>query len=386
VFGPILSSDLTFESDDDTPPLVVDFIRSQYEGVAPSLREQLLRSLDFGARSLEQSYTPVNFQGRPLVGIKRFKPLRPENTQVLVDPDTGDYAGLRNGAVDLLPEETLHFAYDMEDDDYYGRARLENVRERAWWPHYCLEKRLGQLAQKVSQIIPIVKGPLSSREKDTEGNEISGYDAGMALLNALITGDGVMVENMASSIDDVIGNPELAKMAKWDVEPYDTGQSATGISGIIEGLRYYDSLKLRGMLRPERTATEGQHGTKAEVAEQADVGLAEGDSLHRRMLQVINWHSVNRLLLWNFGERMVGKVRLVGSPLIDEKKAIFRWIWTTLLANPAVLDLVVANLDLDAIAETLGVPLIASVNVPENSLVTPPVNPALADNVIAAAA
>lgn len=386
VFGPILSSELSFEADEDVDPDVTDFVRSQYEGVAPSLREQALRSLDFGARSFEQAYKPVRFKGRTLVGLKNFKTLRPENTQVLIDPDTGEYAGLRNGKVELLPEETLHIPYDMEDDDYYGRARLENIRERAWWPHFCLEKRLGQLAQKVSTIIPIVKGPLSTREKDTNGNEISGYDAGLALLNALIYGDGVMVENMASAMDDIIGNPELAKLSKWDVEPYDTGQSATGISGLIEGLRYYDSLKLRGMLRPERTATEGQHGTKAEVAEQADVGLAEGDALQRRILQYINWHSVNRLLEWNFGREMMGKVRIVGSPLIDEKKAIFRWIWTTLLANPAVLDLVVANLDLDAIADVLGVPLIASVNVPEATRITPPVDPAAENAVIAAAA
>lgn len=393
VFGPILSSELSFESDQDVPTDVVDFIRSQYEGVAPSLREQSLRALDFGARSFEQAYKPVTFRGRTLIGIKNFKPLRPENTEVLIDRDSGDYAGLRNGDVELLPEETLHIPYDMEDDDYYGRSRYENIRERAWWPHVCLERRLGQLAQKISTIIPIVKGPLSSREKIVQSDgsevEISGYDAGMALLNSLIYGDGVMVENMASAIDDIVGNPDLAKLTKWDVTPYDTGQSASGISGLIEGLRYYDSLKLRGMLRPERTATEGQHGTKAEVAEQADVGLAEGDGLQRRLLQLINKHSVNRLLEWNFGSAMVGKVRLVGSPLIDEKRAIFKWIWTTLLANPAVLDLVVANLDLDAIADVLGIPLISSVNVPQGTVInpaggtgtgltTPPVDPSLA--------
>jgi hypothetical protein len=277
----------------------------------------------------------------------------------------------------------------MEDDDYYGRSRYENVRERAWWPHLCLERRLGQLAQKISNIIPIVKGPLSTREirveADGQKTEISGYDAGLALLNALIMGDGVMVENMASAIDDVIGNPELAKMSKWDVEPYDTGQSASAISGMVEGLRYYDSLKMRGMLRPERTATEGQHGTKAEVAEQADVGLAEGMQQHLMMWQYVNWHSVNRLLLWNFGQQQVGKVRLVPAPLIDEKMAIFKFVWTTLLANPAVLDLVVANLDLDAIAEKLGIPIIAPLNVDPTklaSLTTPPVDPTLPqDNV-----
>lgn len=369
VFGPILASEWSYEPRDRSVPReVVAFVRDLYDPIAVSLKTQMLRGLDFGSRSFEQVYGVVDRGGRSLITVRKFKPLRPEHTRVLVDDETGAYAGLANGDVELLPEETLHFAYDMEDDDFYGRSRLENVRERAWWPHVCLERRLGQLAQKVSQIIPVVKGPLGARETDADGNVISGYDAGQAVLNALVYGDGVLVENLAAALDDVIGNADLAKLSKWDIDSFDTGQSATGIGGIIEGLRYYDQLKMRGMLRPERTATEGQHGTKAEVAEQADVGLAEGELLHKSIVQLVNWHSVNRLLVWNFGPQFEDAVRIVPTPLIDEKRAVFRWLFQTLLANPAVLDLIVARLNLDAIADNLGVPTMGPLNVEEDDV------------------
>jgi hypothetical protein len=377
IFGPILASPWKYQPrNKDVPSEIVDFIRSQYEPIEASLKTQLLRSLDFGSRSFEQVFTAVDDQntGRTLIGIKKFKPLRPENTQVIIE-ETGEYAGLMNGDVELLPEETLHFAYDMEDDDYYGRSRLENVRERAWWPHMCLERRLGQLAQKVSQIIPVVKGPLSQPARDGDGKEISGYDAGQIVLNALVYGDGVLVENLMAAVDDIIGNPGLEKISKWDIESFDTGQSASGIDGLINALRYYDSLKMRGMLRPERTATEGQHGTKAEVAEQADVGLAEGEQLHLLMAQAVNWHSVNRLLVWNFGQQWENAVSIVPTPLIDEKIAVFRWLFQALVANPAVLDLVVANLDMDAVADGLGIPVLAPLNVAASDFVDPTTQP-----------
>lgn len=381
IFGPILASPWNYQATrPDVPLEMVDFVRRQYDPLAVALKTQLLRSIDFGCRSFEQVYEYIDdpVLRRTVVGIDRFKPLRPEVTRVVVD-ENGRYNGLLNGDVDLLPEETLHFAYDMEDDDYYGRSRLENVRERAWWPHYCIERRLGQLAQKISQIIPVVKGPLSQSDKGPDGTTITGFEAGQIVLDALVNGDGVLVENLIASVDDILANVGAEKASKWDIDSFDTGQSASGVPGFIEALRYYDSLKMRGLLRPERTATEGQHGTKSEVAEQADVGLAEGEQFHLLMTQAVNWHSVNRLLEWNFGEQWVNAVAIVPTPLIDEKKAVFRWLFQTLLTNPAVLDLVVANLDLDAVADGLGVPVLAPLNVGADDL--PPTTPPVPTNV-----
>lgn len=357
VHGPILASNWSFvKAAEDVPDEWRDFVREVYDPMQASLKSQLLYALDYGCRSFEQVYGVRAFGGRERVVLAKAKPLRPDNTEVLVDRGTGAYAGLRNGDVDLLPEETLHFAYDNEDDDWYGRSRLENVRDEAWWPHKYFVQTAAKLGRKVSNIMPVVKGPISAEEFDKDGRLVTGYDVGMTILNALVQGDGVMVENLAAAVNDLVGNPELAKQSKWNIDSYDTGSSATAVPGLIEILRYYDALKMRGMLRPERTATEGQHGTKAEAGEHAQVGLAEGQQLHLLICQLVSWHSADRLLVWNFGERARGQVFIEPAPLIDEKRAIFRWLFEALLANPAIIDVLASRLDIDAMADQLGVP------------------------------
>lgn len=366
VMGPMIASRWQSEgAEDDTPQEWVDFIAQVFVGrqsVEPTLKPQILRSMDFGSRSFELVPDLIDFNGRQLIGIKKLKPLRPELTRVLTEKRTGDYAGLKNGKATLAPEETLHVTYDLEDDDYYGRPRLETVRQSAWWPGVYYANAAGRLGRKISNIIPIVHGPLSARDYDEDGNEIRGYDNAQTILDALTYGDGVMVESLLAGIDDLRATPELAKATPWVVESFDTGTSATGLPAMEVLIRLYDSKKMRGMLVPERTALEGQHGTKSEVAEQADVGLAKAESDHAELLRYVNQHLVDRLLVWNFGEKARGQVMLTATPLIDEKKAIFRWVWEALLANPGILDLLAAKLDIAAMAEGLEIPTLDDLN------------------------
>jgi hypothetical protein len=374
VFGPILGSPWrVVPLHPDVPVEWVDFAREVYQPLESQLKSQLLRSLDFGCRSFEQIYDVRQIGGLLRIVAKKFKPLRPDITRPLVDRDTGAYAGLRNGGVSLSPEQTLHYAYDLEDDDWYGRSRMENVRENAWWPWVCHQHTAHRLGRKVSSIIPIVKGPISAKETDADGKEVDGYSAAMLILNALAQGDGVIMENLISGIDDVLNSAvtDLSKASRWYIDFYDDGQSSSAISPVLDTLRYYDALKLRGWLRPERTATEGQHGTKSEVAEQADVGLAEGEQLHLDVVNVVNWHSVDRLLAWNFGDKARGKVRIEPTPLIDEKRAVYKFIFTALLANPGIIDLLASKLDLDAMAESLGIPTTDDINADTGGLNDP---------------
>jgi hypothetical protein len=297
-----------------------------------------------------------------MIGIDKFKPLRPERTQVMVDRDSGEYAGLRNGKVDLLPEQTLHVTYDLEDDDWYGRSRLENIRTSAWWPWLYLLETATRLGRKVSNIIPIVSGPLGATDVDEAGNTIRGTDVAQLILDALTYGDGVMVESLMGAVEDLRAVPELVGRSPWDVKAFDTGSSSSAIGGIEAMMRYFDSLKMRGMLRPERAAIEGQFGTKAEAETHADVGLIEGDKMHGELLEFLNRHSVDRLVEWNFGPEWVGSVYVAATPLADEVKQLYRWLWEKLMEAPGTLDLIASNLNLDAIAERLEVPVTGPMN------------------------
>ena len=59
----------------------------------------------------------------------------------------------------------------------------------------------------------------------------------------------------------------------WKIELLSEGGSLQ--AGFTGRLEYLDKLKVRGILTPERTVLEGQHGTLAEAEAHADVALTQ---------------------------------------------------------------------------------------------------------------
>ena len=80
--------------------------------------------------------------------------------------------------------------------------------------------------------------------------------------------------------------------------------------GFVDRLRYLDSLKVRGMLLPERAILEGQHGTLAESQSQGDLALLQAELVHHHLTREINRQAVDPVLEANWGPAYRGKVRL----------------------------------------------------------------------------
>jgi hypothetical protein len=124
----------------------------------------------------------------------------------------------------------------------------------------------------------------------------------------------------------------------------------------VERLRYLDSLLVRAVILPERAVLEGQFGTKAEAGVHADFALTCREIEHRYVTRLINWHVVDQLLALNWGDQMRSKVRLVASPLVDDKKAWLKTLFTAALANPTGFVEVFNEIDLDALLDQTGTP------------------------------
>jgi hypothetical protein len=128
------------------------------------------------------------------------------------------------------------------------------------------------------------------------------------------------------------------------------------MGGFIDKLRYLDSCMMRGWLLPERTALEGQFGTKAEAGIHGDVGLTGSDLLHKDMVRCLNWHVVDRLLALNYGEDARGTVWIEPGPLVDEDMAFFRELFQQILTNPAFAAAIIKAMDVDSIIDRIDVP------------------------------
>ena len=140
----------------------------------------------------------------------------------------------------------------------------------------------------------------------------------------------------------------------WKVELLSEGGSLQ--AGFTGRLEYLDKLKVRGILSPERTVLEGQHGTLADAEAHADVALTQADLTHQYVVDCLNLQVVDRLLVLNFGEDTRGAVRVVPAPIVDAKRSFYRDLYKTLLANPNFQAHELSALDLDALKDTLGLP------------------------------
>jgi len=354
-FAPIKSSNYAIRADDDVDEGVKEFIEKQVDGFWPQLIENVLYSLDFGFQSFEKVWKISVFDGSLRYVYQKIKPLTPDNIMINVDQKYGTFRGIKQNEVTLGPEKCFHYIYDGEPGNYYGRSRHENIREHAWFPWIEMSKQELRYASKVAGVLPLVKYPVGE-SRDITGSEKSNFDIATAILDSLGRGKGiVMPQEIVSWAQDLARqgiDPE--QFAAWKIsflEPKGThGRS------FIDMMRHRESLMLRGWIIPERAATEGQYGTKAEASTHGDLVLTMSDLVLQDILRNINWYLINPLLIYNFGINMENKVWMEKAGLDHSVLAFFRDLISKVLSAPSNIDLFQQWLDVDAMVEMAGLP------------------------------
>lgn len=349
VTAPILAGSWSYEAADEAADEQVEFIRQNADPRREFLLAAALRSLDYGWAAFEKVF---EVEGGRLV-LRRIKPLLHDITEVLIDQATGRFAGLlQRGRVVIPLEKSLLFTHNQEADDYYGKPRLENCRA-SWQSWQQADEAAGRYDRKVAGVIPVVHYPTHPAViRDRDGRERPVHEVALELVNSICAGKGLAVPNEVPLADDRDGvGPERRR---WIVELLEDKGSRQ--PGFIERLRYLDSLKMRGYLRPERIALEGQHGTLAEAGEHGDLALTDGDMIHQELVRVINWHLVDQLLELNFGRQARGSVWIAPAPLQDAKLLTARKIIDQWAATPDGREDLRLWLDMDAILDLVALP------------------------------
>jgi hypothetical protein len=193
----------------------------------------------------------------------------------------------------------------------------------------------------------IVKYPGTGKSFDGNGVEVENAVLAKRILDALESSGSIAIPmDVAAFVD------ELSKAnAAWDVSIL--SDSASRQPAFIDRLKYLDTLKVRALLKPERTVTEGQYGTKAEAETHGDLAQTCDDMLHRHVTKAVNEQVLNPLVAINFGCRAVGKVRLKAAPIADAQKAFMRLVYQEILKNPQGFLQESAAIDTDAIKDEL---------------------------------
>ncbi len=358
--GPVLASAWSVEADDDASDEAVQFVSDVFLPLRPLILESALYGgLDFGWQPYEVVRANGKADGSGRTVLKKVKPLLQDLTRILVDEKTGAFRGFRqyrpDGVqVDLSADagECLLIAFDVEGTNWYGRPLLENARAtyNQWNEANAVAARYDRKVAGSHFVVrfPIGRTPLNGVDTDNA-------DIASTLLRTLEGSGSISIPVTVAAFVDELN----AKDYGWNVEILSDSQGKQ--PSFVDRLKYLDALKCRALGMPERTAIEGEFGTKAEAGVHQSIALTAMELRHQHVVRMLNWHTLNKLLVENFGPEAENKVYLVPAPISDESLAYLREVYKAILANPTGFLEEYDNIDTDSLKDKLGVPKAAEV-------------------------
>lgn len=335
----------------DVPDERIELVKRTFEPIRRRFIADVGRALDYGFSPFEKVW--VEDQGDIIYA--KIKPLLVDSTEILVDKASGAFSGLKAKNVELTANKSFLFTYDGEAGNLYGRPLNENIKQAysAWERDFA---RYAQYLSMSAQPIPMIEYPLG-RSQDASGAEQDNQLIAMGILQSLQSGMGVtMPKQWLPWAQELLENGANASdLAAWTISWLEP-KSARG-KEFLEALRYWDRLMLRGRLAPERTVTEGEHGTKAEVEAQTDIVILNTQDLLDDIMECVNGFLTDPLLVVNFGPEAKGTVKIEASPIVDNELVYLRKIVELAVGGQLGVDLLTTLIDTKTLIEKSGVPI-----------------------------
>lgn len=324
------------EADEDVPVEVQEF----FEHVLP-LRENLIYNavaygkVDFGWQGFEKIFST---NGNRIM-IEALKPLLHDMTTVMVTSH-GRFNGYRQSGIgtgglgsptgtvgvvyplDIPVEKCLHIAFAVEAGYLYGMPLLENIRQSMDMWDECNDGAR-RYDKKLAGTHWVVKFPPGQGTVD--GESVDNGVIAAQILTALESSGSVAIPTTTAEVLQELTNVEVANLYAWSVELLDDKGSKQ--KNFNDRLKYLDAQKVRGLGFPERAILEGQYGTKAEAGEHIGMLMTNIQETDKAITRVLNQQLINQLLVLNYGDEMVGKVRLVSAPLVNTQIAFIRKVY-----------------------------------------------------------
>ena len=122
--------------------------------------------------------------------------------------------------------------------------------------------------RKIAGAYLLLHYPSFGQGIDQNGAKLDNVYLAQRILDKLEAASGVAIGDVPSEL----APGQDPNQTAWRLEVQ--GSAGGQQQGFVDRLRYLDSLKVRGMLLPERAILEGQHGTLAESQSWPVVGSA----------------------------------------------------------------------------------------------------------------
>lgn len=348
--APILSGSWGYDGEDEAQKA---FIKWQMNMIRQSLlRFSLLGQIDFGWKAFEKTFAALRTPKHGMrIVIDKIKPLLNDITFALYGVNSGSFLGLfqndlhtsRDIFIDAA--HSLFVNFDDEGVNDYGEPQMARV-EAPFDQWNDTNDAACRYDTKVAGSHWVIQYPVGTSNFNEEG-KIDNSVIAKKVLSTLKSSGSVTIPVEVKSLLD---NLENAKTG-WKVELVsDAGKS----SDFVTRLKYLDALKVRAMSITERSVTEGVFGTKSEAEAHFNASMMIMQLRHEMLVELFNRFIVNQLLLVNFG--VENTVKLIANPLIDERTALFKELFTTLTTNTSTAPEVLEALDIEEVLDTLKIP------------------------------
>lgn len=356
--APILASNWGIEGTEEAPEGAVELIDKCLQPIRNHIQKTaLLGCIDFGWQPYEKIFKIDN---KNQTVLAKLKPLLQDLTNILVNPNDGSYAGLRQCGnsynnfqdIDLKIPDTFVTAWDVEGTNWYGQSILEIVYTtvKRW---ETVDESAQRYDKKIAGAHWVVHYPIGTSKYDNV--ETDNFEIAKTLLNSLKASGSIAIPNrVLDTLDNLNETLSGDEKQAWRIELLSA--SGNGSDSFISRQRYLDALKVRAFGFPERAILEGEFGTKAEAETHGDLAVLNQEQRHESLVTDINWHIVNHLLRLNYGEMAENTVSVVPTPIYNLTMIYMRRLYELLLQNPEGFAIEVDNIDFDALRDQLGIP------------------------------
>lgn len=349
--APAVVSKWTTEGDADDE--VHDHIAKHFLPHQTSIvTDAMLGMMDWGWMAFERVLTDDQI-------FHALKPMMHIMTTLLVDVENGNLIGFMqeetqfHKEVELYEPDAVIFHQNVEGQEWYGHSDMESAQigYNSWNDAETVAKKYDQ---KTAGAHWVVKYPLG--QSLYNGTEKDNGEIAQEILNSLTANGNIAIPQDAARFLDLQTQGASKDQNSWSIELMESTSSTS--TSLDQRLRYCDMMMVRGFCMPERTLTEGRHGTKAEAETHADVAMTYIEMKRDHVIERLNKTVIKDEVINHFGPDQADLIKLVPEPLNADQRQFLREVYSQILGSPEGFMAQLDDIDIDALRDQAGIPTV----------------------------
>lgn len=245
-------------------------------------------------------------------------------------------------------------------DPVRGFSRNQNAL-RSWWRAERSEDNADRIERKASGISMKIGVPqgASFQVPDASGVMVDILPREMVqkIANSAAQGQVFVVPLTPFSKEAIQSNPELAKIEAVSTQEFDWGDIGQSLKAHLDRLDRLDRSIIRAWCRPEREATEAEHGSRADSQSHGQVGITDSELVHSNICEQWDEQVTRRWELTNYGHEWVGTLKANPAQLSDPQQEFYQKLYLQLVADPDTGQDTALDIDERALAGKTELPL-----------------------------